>query len=88
MKSLLRIVKRVRASGRRLRRWAGWVWRRVIDEPGYVEGLADLTLAVANLLVRGSKSRRALVAATHAAVVIVRTIWRRNGEGDPQQLWA
>jgi hypothetical protein len=88
MRHLIRLVKLVRAPRWRLRRWAAWVWRRVIDERGYVEGLADLTLAVANLLVRGHKSRRALVAATHAAVVIVRTIWRRNGEGDPQQLWA
>lgn len=87
MRYLIRLVERIRASGRRLRRWAAWVWRRVIAEPGYVEGLADVTLAVANLLVRGNRSRRALVAAAHAAVVIVRTIWRRNGEGDPQQLW-
>lgn len=82
------LVKLVRASGRRLRRWIAWVWRRAVNEPGYVESLADLTLTFANLLVRGNKSRRALVGATHAAVVIVRTIWRRNGEGDPQQLWA
>jgi hypothetical protein len=87
MRHVLRVVKLGKAAGRRLRRWAVWVWRRVIDEPGYVEGLADLTLAVAQLLLRGNRSRRALVAATHAAVVIVRTIWCRNGEGDPQQLW-
>jgi energy-converting hydrogenase Eha subunit B len=88
MRSLIRLVRRAKAANRRLRKWGAWVWQRVTGEPGYVEALASLTLAVAELLIRGNRARQALIAAAHIAVVIVHTVERRNGEGDPQQVWA
>lgn len=88
MRSLLRLVRCAKAAKRRLRQWGAWVWERATGEPGYVDALASLTLAVAELLVRGTRARQALAAAAHVAVVIIHTIERRNGEGDPQQVWA
>lgn len=87
MRLFERLAKLASSARRRLRAWTAWVWKRVTDEPGYVEGVADLSLAVANLLVPGSRSRRILIAAVLAAVVVFRTISRRNEEGEPQQLW-
>ncbi|MBM7512296.1 hypothetical protein JOD65_001840 [Nocardioides cavernae] len=88
MRQVIHLGELVKAAGRCLRQWGVWVWERVTGEPGYIDALADLTLAAANLLVSGNRARRTMAAATHVVVAIVRTIWRRNEEGDPQHLWA
>ena len=42
----------------RVRSWVAWVWDRAVREPGYVETLASLVVALADLTVRDPLHRR------------------------------
>ena len=44
----------------RVTSWAAWVWERAVREPGYVETLASLVVALADLTVRDQLHRRLL----------------------------
>lgn len=87
-----------RRVGAKLRSWMAWAWSRVAGEPGYIEAVADLAVAVADLFVRDPSVRWVVREAARTFVVMMRSILRRDDsaatddgafwEGDPDWEWA
>ena len=88
-----------RRTAAKVRSWLGWVWSRVAREPGYIEAVADLAVAVADLFLRDHALRRVVREAARTFVVVMRSILRRDDhtsptdvgtpwDGDPDWNWA
>ena len=75
-------------AGRRVRSWGRWVWSRVVGEPGYVETVADLAVAVAELFVRDPARRRIVRECARTLILTVRSLRHRDNESPrPGHRW-
>lgn len=88
----------LRRTVAKVRSWLRWVWSRVAGEPGYIEAIADLAVALADLFLRDPGVSRVAREAARTFVVMMTSILHRDDvtasdhnnpwEGDPDWGWA
>ena len=51
------VTRHVVAAAKEIGRWVKGIWRRLTNEPGYAEAVAELVVAAADLFVNGQQLR-------------------------------